>query len=137
MAYFAGWEFVDNEWRLGDPGIGPADKWMFSIAETFLAFITTKSADGTKSEYFFGTNPSHVYDLPAEELPVPDRDAFVSFFTSLYPTRSENIRNFLTTYYAGPDAHEPTYTHPRQSGTDLLIEWCQALDIPAPPLERE
>ena len=47
MAYFAGWEFVDNEWRLGDPGIGPADKWMFSIAETFLARVSDGLCVGT------------------------------------------------------------------------------------------
>ena len=57
MSINAGFEYIDGDWEIGDPGIGPEEDWMISVADLDMCFITISTADGNK-EYFFGANPT-------------------------------------------------------------------------------
>ncbi|AKK06348.1 hypothetical protein CMUST_10160 [Corynebacterium mustelae] len=132
MGYFAGWELIDGEWNLSDPGIGPEEDWMFSIADTFLFSIDIAPEDGEAVTYFFGTNPALVYDLDPAEVPANNLEEFVSFFSARYPGREEAIKEFVETYASLPTDTEDKYQSPQEAGPELGVAWCTALGITPP-----
>lgn len=132
MAMFAGWERVDESWEIGDPGILRTGEWMFSVAETFLAFITINTHTGYDKVLFLGANPTLIYGEPSQDLPPAEIDDFINFFIHLFPGRTQHIKTFFRTYAVKPDAIEPTYVSPQQTGADLLIELCHVLSIEVP-----
>lgn len=129
---FAGWERVDGHWQLVNPGVLTTGQWMFSIAESFLAFITVRTCAGQDKILFLGANPRHIYGQPVEELPATDIAFFIGYFARQFPCRAEQVTAFLETYAVNPGAEEPTYTSHHQAGDDLFREFCQSLDIGLP-----
>ncbi|SES06724.1 hypothetical protein [Corynebacterium cystitidis] len=133
MAYFAGWELINNEWQFSEPGVGPQHEWMISVAETFLTFITTHDEKNGSTKYFLGANPSIIYDVDPADLPTPNPDNAIEFFATRYPHRRTQITNFFTTYISQPTDTTTTYLNDQQDGPELIIEFCTTLDITPPP----
>lgn len=128
---YAGFEFVDGDWRVGHPGIGPEGEWMISVAELMLCFITIRTDAGTH-EFFFGANPVMVFGADPAEVPDYDVDEFIDFFTAAYPDAAEGIGRFVETYRVMSTDSEPRYQSPDQAGDSLVSEWCSILNLPDP-----
>lgn len=132
MSMFAGWERINNSWELGTPGVLTTGEWMFSIADTFIAFITIDNHVDGEEVLFLGSQPTLLYDELSGELPAANVTGAIDFFSRLFPTRTQHLTAFFNKYTAQPDSTMPEFTTPRQAGTDLFIELCRTLDIEPP-----
>lgn len=131
MSLYAGFEYIDGEWEIGDPGIGPEEDWLISIADLTLCFITIHTDSGNK-EYFFGASPTMVFGADPSDVPDNDIDVFYDFFTTRYPDAEDGIKQFVDKYRVMSTDTEPTYHTPDQAGDALLAEWCTTLNLPNP-----
>lgn len=132
MAYFAGWELVDGQWNFTDPGTADSADWSINVAETDLTFITIV-AHGTRKDFFFGANPSLIYGVEPENIPVHDSAELIEFFVERYPERRQEIVSFVETFQSVPgDAAGKFVRGVADSGADLIMLWCKTLDIEPP-----
>ena len=131
MGLNAGFEFIDGEWAVGDPGIEPEEEWMISVADLSMCFITISTDEGGR-EFFFGANPTIVFDVDPKLVPDYDGEVFRSFFVDRYPEAEEKIVEFAETYRIMAADTEPTYDGEVRDGGDLVAKWCAVLGIPSP-----
>ena len=133
MAYFAGWELIDDRWVPRTPGADPNYDWTISIAETVMCYITIVK-EGHRHDYFLGTNPALFYGSEADSLPTQHEVKLIGFFQSRYPEQASQITDFLYTYISYPTDTEPTFDSRCRDGIQLLVEWCRVLKINPPPI---
>ena len=131
MSLNAGFEYIDGDWVVGDPGIGPQKDWLISVANGDMCFITVNTDEGGR-EFFFGANPTIVFDVDPELVPDYDGEVFRSFFAGRYPEAEEKIVEFAETYRIMAGDTEPTYDAEVREGGDLVVKWCAVLGIPSP-----
>lgn|GEM_PF-1230361 len=132
MGLNAGFEYIDNEWEISSPGIGPEQDWMISVADLTECFITIRTPNGEEHEYWFGANPTMVWDVDPAEVPDHDEAAFIDFFDQRYPGKRDEIQTFVTTYRVLSTDTEDKYKPENHAGDDLVEEWCQTLGLPHP-----
>ncbi|MCZ9292001.1 hypothetical protein [Corynebacterium lehmanniae] len=131
MSINAGFEYIDGDWEVGDPGIGPEEDWMISVADLDMCFITISTADGNK-EYFFGANPTIVDGVEPEHVPDYDIESFDAFFAERYPEAKDGVAEFVRKYRIMSTDTESTYDDAASDGGDLVGLWCETLGLPNP-----
>lgn len=131
MSINAGFEYIDGDWEVGDPGIGPEEDWMISVADLDMCSITISTADGNK-EYFFGANPTIVFEVESELVPDYDIESFDAFFAERYPEAKEGIAEFVRKYRIMSTDTESKFDDAVMDGGDLVGLWCETLGLPNP-----
>ena len=131
MSINAGFEYIDGDWEIGDPGIGPEEDWMISVADLDMCFITISTADGNK-EYFFGANPTLVDGVEPEHVPDYDIESFDAFFAERYPEAKDGIAEFARKYRVISTDTAPKFDDAVTDGGDLVALWCETLGLPNP-----
>lgn len=131
MGINAGFEYIDGDWNVGDPGIGPEGDWMISVADLDMCFITISTAGGNK-EYFFGANPTLVFGVEPEHVPDYDIESFDAFFAERYPEAKDGIAELVRKYRIMSTDTESKFDDAASDGGGLVGLWCETLGLPNP-----